>query len=187
MVYIKDATQLFLYVILGFMLFFILEKYLYWHHCHDPKCETHMFNYLNIMGDVLHNFSDGLIMGAVFVVDIKLGIATTIAIIVHEIPHELGNFMVLIYGGFSKFKALFFNFISALFAIVGTLFGYYFAHKVSGFSSVLLPFAAGGFIYIASCDLIPELHKETGLKKSAIIMSTFTLGIALMYILKIID
>jgi len=187
MEFIKDPIQLFLYVILGFVLFFVMEKYLYWHHCHNTKCEIHMFTYLNIAGDILHNFSDGLIMGTIFIVDVKLGIATTIAIVFHEIPHELGNFMVLIYGGFSKLKALFFNFLSSLFAISGTVVGYYFASRVSSFSKVLLPLAAGGFIYIASCDLIPELHKETGLKKSAFIMLTFALGIALMYLLKMIN
>jgi len=93
----------------------------------------------------------------------------------------------LIYGGFSKFRALFYNFLSSLFAIAGTLVGYYFAGKIGGFSSVLLPAAAGGFIYIASCDLIPELHKEEGGKRSALIMVTFTFGIVLMYFLKMLD
>ena len=135
----------------------------------------------------MHNFSDGLIIGAVFLVDIKVGIAATLAIVFHEIPNELGNFTVLVYGGFSKLKALLFNFLSALFAIAGTLVGYYFADKIPGFSAILLPLAAGGFIYIASCDLIPELHKEEGGKRSALIMVTFTFGIFLMYLLKTMD
>ena len=176
--------MLFLYVVSGYMLFFILEKYLHWRHCHSPECKIHRFTYLNIAGDIVHNFSDGLIIGAVFLIDIKVAIATTLAIIFHEIPHELGNFTVLIYGGLSKLKALSFNFLSSLFAIAGTIVGYYFASKISGFSSVLLPVAAGGFIYIASCDLIPELHKEEGGKRSALIMVTFTFGIVLMYLLK---
>ncbi len=183
---IKDPIQLFLYVVAGFMLFFVMEKYLYWRHCHEKECELHMFTYLNIVGDIVHNFSDGMIMGTLFMVDIKLGFAATLAIISHEIPHELGNFMVLVYGGFSKFKALIFNFVSALFAVLGTLFGFYFANRVSGFSSILLPMAAGGFIYIAACDLIPELHKENELGKSALTMLIFTIGIALMYLLKVL-
>jgi zinc and cadmium transporter len=183
--YVKDITQLFLYVILGYMLFFILEKYLHWRHCHSAECKIHRFTYLNIIGDIVHNFSDGLIIGAVFLVNIKVGIATTLAIIFHEIPHELGNFTVLVYGGFSKFKALFYNFLSSLFAIAGTIAGYYFASKINGFAAILLPAAAGGFIYIASCDLIPELHKEEGGKRSALIMVTFAFGIALMYFLKV--
>ena len=182
--YVKDITQLFLYVILGYMLFFILEKYLHWRHCHSAECKIHRFTYLNIVGDIVHNFSDGIIIGAVFLINIKVGIAATLAIIFHEIPHELGNFTVLVYGGFSKPKALFYNFLSSLFAIAGTIAGYYFASKINGFSAVLLPAAAGGFIYIASCDLIPELHKEEDGKRSALIMITFAFGIALMYLLK---
>jgi zinc and cadmium transporter len=182
--YVKDINQLFLYVILGYMLFFILEKYLHWRHCHSAECKIHRFTYLNIIGDIVHNFSDGLIIGAVFLVNIKVGIATTLAIIFHEIPHELGNFTVLVYGGFSKLKALFYNFLSSLFAIVGTIAGYYFASKINGFAAILLPAAAGGFIYIASCDLIPELHKEEDGKRSALIMITFAFGIILMYLLK---
>jgi len=182
--YVKDITQLFLYVILGYMLFFILEKYLHWRHCHSAECKIHRFTYLNIIGDIVHNFCDGLIIGAVFLINIKVGIATTLAIILHEIPHELGNFTVLVYGGFSKLKALFYNFLSSLFAIAGTIAGYYFASKINGFAAILLPVAAGGFIYIASCDLIPELHKEEDGKRSALIMITFAFGIALMYLLK---
>ncbi|HTZ11704.1 MAG TPA: ZIP family metal transporter [Candidatus Margulisiibacteriota bacterium] len=182
--YVKDITQLFFYIILGYTLFFILEKYLHWRHCHLAECEIHRFTYLNIIGDVVHNFSDGLILGAIFLINIKVGIATTLAIVFHEIPHELGNFTVLIYGGFSKSRALLFNFLSALFAIAGTIVGYYCASKISGFTSILLPVAAGGFIYIASCDLVPELHKEEDGKRSALIMAIFIFGIMLMYFLR---
>ena len=185
--YTKDITQLFLYIVCGYVLFFIIEKYLHWRHCHSADCEIHRFTYLNIVGDIVHNFSDGLIIGAVFLVDIKVGIATTLAIIFHEIPHELGNFTVLVYGGFSKARALFFNFLSSLFAIVGTIAGYYIAGRVGRFASIILPIAAGGFIYIASCDLIPELHKEEDGKRSALIMVTFISGILLMYLIKMID
>jgi zinc and cadmium transporter len=185
--YIQNRTHLFLYVILGYTLFFILEKYLHWRHCHSADCHMHRFTYLNIVGDMIHNFSDGLIIGAIFLIDIKVGVATTLAIIFHEIPHELGNFSVLVYGGFSKFKALFFNFLSSLFAIVGTLVGFYFATQIKGFAGIILPIAAGGFIYIASCDLIPELHKEEDGKRSALIMVTFVLGIMLMFFLKMLD
>lgn len=185
--YIKDIDQLFLYVVLGYLLFFILEKYLHWRHCHAPECSIHRFTYLNIVGDIVHNFGDGMIIGTIFLIDIKVGVAATLAIIFHEIPHELGNFTVLVYGGFSKFKALFFNFLSSLFAIAGTVIGYYFAAKVGNFARFLLPIAAGGFIYIASCDLIPELHKEEDGKRSALIMVTFIAGIVLMYLLKMVE
>lgn len=184
MEYVKDTNQLFLYVVLGYMLFFILEKYLHWRHCHDSECKIHLFTYLNIIGDGVHNFTDGLIIGVTFLVNIKVGIATTLAIIFHEIPHELGNFMVLVYGGFTKIKAIFFNFLSALFAIGGTIVGYYFAFNIKGFSNLLLPIAAGGFIYIASCDLVPELQKEEDRQRSLLIMMFFSLGVLLMYFLK---
>jgi zinc and cadmium transporter len=182
--YVKDNNQLFIFIIAGYLLFFIIEKYLHWRHCHDAECKFHTFTYMNIMGDIVHNFSDGLIIGAIFQTDVKVGIATTLAIIFHEIPHELGNFTVLVHGGFSKMKALTYNFLSSLFAIIGTVAGYYFTSRISGLPSVLLPAAAGGFIYIASCDLIPELHKEEDGKRSALIMVTFAFGIILMYFLK---
>ena len=182
--YLKDTSQLFIFIIAGYFLFFMIEKYLHWRHCHDAECKIHTFTYMNIAGDIVHNFSDGLIIGAIFQTDIKVGIVTTLAIVFHEIPHELGNFMVLIHGGFSKMRALTYNFLSSLFAIAGTFVGYYFADKISGFPRILLPAAAGGFIYIASCDLIPELHKEEDGKRSALIMITFAFGIILMYLLK---
>lgn len=175
----------FIYLILGFVLFFILEKYLYWRHCHKGKCEIHTFNYLNLIGDGIHNFIDGLIIGASFIIDIKVGVATTVAIIAHEIPQELGDFGVLLYGGFSKYKAIFYNSLSAVTAIFGTIAGYYFANQIGGFSNMLLAIAAGGFIYIASCDLIPELHKQPDLKSSTLSMLFFILGILLMLWLRL--
>jgi len=175
----------FIYVILGFVLFFILEKYFYWRHCHKGKCEIHTFTYLNLVGDGIHNFIDGLIIGTSFVLDIKVGLAATFAIILHEIPQELGDFGVLLYGGFSKSKALFYNFLSATTAIIGTIIGFYFSHCFNGFSGFLLPVAAGGFIYIASCDLIPELHRQPKLKDATLSMLFFILGIVLMLWLKI--
>jgi zinc and cadmium transporter len=185
--YIPDITHLFLYIVLGYLIFFAIEKYLHWRHCHEADCRYHRFTYLNIVGDIVHNFSDGLIIGAVFLIDIKVGIATALAIVFHEIPHELGNFTVLVYGGFSKTRALFFNFVSSLFAIAGTLAGYCLASRIGNLACILLPLAAGGFIYIASCDLVPELHKEEDGKKSALIMVTFVLGILLMHILKMVE
>lgn len=172
--------RVFLFTVIGFILFFILERYFYWRHCHEEKCDIHAFTYLNLIGDGAHNFIDGLIIGTSFLVDIKVGIIATIAIIMHEIPQELGDFAVLIYGGLSKFKVFFYNFLSALFAVIGTLVGYYFSSKAGYLSSFILPFAAGGFIYIASCDLIPELHKQKNAHKANISMLFFILGILLM-------
>ena len=180
-----DSFWVFIFVIFGFVCFFILEKFLYWRHCHKGKCEVHAFTYLNLIGDGVHNFIDGLIIGASFVVDIKVGMVTTLAIILHEVPQELGDFGVLLYGGFSKSKALFFNFLSATTAIFGTLLGCYLSNQIGGFSVSLLPFAAGGFIYIAACDLIPELHRQPDQKKAVWSMVFFLLGIGLMAWFKI--
>ncbi len=175
----------FIGVIVGFVLFFILEKYLYWRHCHNGKCDIHIFTYLNLIGDAIHNFIDGLIIGASFCADVRLGMVATTAIILHEVPQEMGDFGVLVYGGFSKTRALAFNFLSATTAIVGTAVGYLFAVHTQGFTNALLPIAAGGFIYIASCDLIPELHKQADTKKATASMLFFLLGILLMLGLKL--
>jgi zinc and cadmium transporter len=180
-------TQTFLFTIIGFILFFILERYFYWRHCHEEKCDIHAFTYLNLIGDGIHNFIDGLIIGASFIVDIKVGIITTTAIIMHEIPQELGDFGVLVYGGLSKFRVFFYNFISALTSVIGTIVGYYFSSRVDYLSNFILPFAAGGFIYIASCDLIPELHKQKNTYKANISILFFILGILLMAWLKSFD
>jgi len=180
-----EFFNIFSFTLLGFIFFFILEKYFHWRHCHQGECQIHSFTYLNIVGGAIHNFIDGLIIGASFSVNVDVGIVATIAIIAHEIPQELGDFGVLIYGGLSKFKALFYNFLSATTAIFGTLFGYYFSSHIEGLSSFLLPFAAGGFIYIAACDLIPELHRQPDQKKAMWSMLFFLLGIGLMAVLKI--
>ncbi len=174
-------SEVYLFVIVGFILFFILEKYLHWRHCHKGKCEIHTFTYLNLVGDGVHNFIDGLIIGSSFVVNINFGIATSFAIIMHEIPQEIGDFGVLVYGGLNKNKALFYNFLSALTAVLGTVIGYALANTSVFFLKLLMPVAAGGFIYIASCDLIPELHKQQNIKKSTLSMVVFILGVAFMY------
>ena len=174
-------SEVYLFVIVGFILFFILERYLHWRHCHKGKCDIHTFTYLNLVGDGVHNFIDGLIIGSAFVVNINFGIATSFAIIMHEIPQEIGDFGVLVYGGLSKHKALFYNFLSALTAILGTIIGFALANISDNFLKLLMPMAAGGFIYIASCDLIPELHKQQDIKKATLAMAVFILGVAFMY------
>lgn len=178
----KNAQlNVYLYVIVGFVLFFILERYLHWRHCHEGKCEIHAFTYLNLIGDGVHNFIDGLIIGSSFVISTSFGITSTFIIIIHEIPQEIGDFGVLIYGGFSKTKALFYNFLSALTAILGTIIGFSLANTSGAFLELLMPIAAGGFIYIASCDLIPELHKQKDIKKATLSIAVFILGVAFMY------
>ncbi|MBI5159393.1 ZIP family metal transporter [Candidatus Micrarchaeota archaeon] len=172
-----DVGNAFVFVLAGLISFLVLEKLLFWRHCHEGKCDVHAFTYLNLVGDGLHNFFDGMIIAASFMASVPAGVATTIAVIAHEIPQELGDFAVLIYGGFSKRKALAYNFLSAITAVAGALIVYFAGISADVLKSVLLPFAAGGFIYIASADLIPELHKEKNLKKSAVQIVLLVAGV----------
>ena len=147
----------------------------------------HLVGYMNLFADGVHNLIDGIIIGASYLVSLPVGIATTIAVIFHEIPHELGNFFVLLYAGFTKTKALFFNFLTGLFAILGTLVALLVGSRVEDFSSVMLPLAAGGFIYIAGSDLVPELNKESNLVKSVIQLVAIGTGVGLMLLLTMLD
>lgn len=168
-------------LVLGFVIFFLIEKYL-WHHCHSmgecKKEHEHKkpFTYLILFGDGIHNFIDGLIIAASFFVSVPFGIITTLLIISHEIPQELGDFAVLLYGGLRRSRALWYNFLSQIVCVLGGLIGYlsYAAYNVSTY---LLAFAAGGFIYIAASDLVPELHHEKNILKSIRIILFFLLGI----------
>jgi zinc and cadmium transporter len=176
----------YLYLLSGIILFFILERLLKWHHCHNnDDCDVHTFTYMSLIGDGVHNFIDGLIIVSAFSISFEAGIATTIAVASHEIPQELGDFGVLVHGGFSKIKALLWNFLSSITAVAGVIVGYILINNIQDISLVLLPFAAGGFIYISMSDQIPELHKENNLKKSLIYFMIFMLGLAFMYATKI--
>ena len=184
----KSASQtVFSWLIAGFIFFFFLEKYLHWRHCHQEGCEIHPFTYLNLVGDGVHNFTDGLVIGASFLINIHFGVVTTLVIILHEIPQEIGDFGVLVYGGFSKQKALYFNFLIALTCVLGTVGGYFISIYLKDFSAFLLPFTAGGFIYIAACDLVPELHKQLALKKSLASMAAFICGILFILFARMLD
>jgi zinc and cadmium transporter len=182
----KTGQSVWQYVVVGIVSFFIMEKFLYWRHCHDGKCSVHTFTYLNLIGDGVHNFIDGMVIATSFLISYSLGFATTLAVIFHEIPQEIGDFSILLYGGFRKRKALAYNFISALTAIVGSLIAYYSASYIKGVEQFLVPFAAGGFIYIATTDLMPELHRRTQVKDSLIQTATILIGLGLMLTLKIL-
>ena len=171
----------FINILIGFVLFLLIEKVLHWRHCHHGKCEVHTFAYMNIVGDIIHNLIDGMIIAAAFVTNIHLGITTTLAVAMHEIPQEIGDFGVLVHGGFKKTKALLLNFLTALTADIGGIIGYFLTNYSQPTAELLLPFAAGGFIYIAASDLIPEIRKETQLKKSLLYFGVFILGLLLMY------
>ncbi len=171
------------FILIGIVFSLFIEKIIHWRHCHMPVTKTHIhpFAYMNLFGDAVHNFIDGLIIGASYLVSVPVGIATTLAVIFHEIPQEIGDFGVLVHAGIDREKALLYNFLTATTAILGTLVALLLSSKISGITTFLSAFAAGSFIYIAGSDLIPELHKETQLKKSAVQIFTFILGIAIMY------
>ncbi len=178
------ASTVFLYVILGFIIFFIMEKFLHWRHCHEDACKVHPFAYVILAGDAVHNFIDGLVIGASFTISFHFGLITTLVIILHEIPQEFGDFAVLIYGGINKIKALYYNFIIGLTCVAGTVLGFYLSKASVDFFKFLLPITAGGFVYIAACDLVPELHKQRDMAKSVFSLFAFLAGILFIYIAK---
>lgn len=177
-----------LFILLGIIAFFILEKFIHWRHCHKIASphHPHPFSYIILLGDSVHNLIDGMIISASYLVSFEIGLATTLAVIFHEIPHEIGNFGSLIYSGFTRKKALGYNFLSGLFAVLGALIVLLINFNSVQISNFLIPFAAGGFIYIAGTDLIPELHKHTEIKKSLGQLGMFVLGIVLMLLLLIL-
>lgn len=183
-----DILKVFLFALLGFLSFFILENFVHWHHHHSKEHPEIMpLSYLILISDSVHNFIDGIAIAASFVVSFPLGIATSLAVILHEIPQEIGDFGILIYGGIKKAKALFLNFISAVAAVFGGLTGFFLSEKIGESVIFLLPFAAGNFIYIACSDLIPEIKEKTPPKRTISYFFIFLLGLALMYALSLIN
>ncbi len=165
------------------------EKIIRRNHCHMPitKEHKHPFAIMNLVWDMVHNLIDGLIIGASYLVSIPVGIATTIAVIFHEIPQEMWDFGVLIHGGFTKKRAVFLNFFTALTAVLGVIIAFLLYRYVDGMIFALIPFAAGTFIYIAGSDLIPELHKENKLSQSISQILFFLLGIWVMSLLLLLE
>jgi len=173
--------------LISFIVFFLIEKILHWRHCHESDCSVHTFGYMNLVGDSIHNFIDGLVIASVFMVDVKLGIATTIAVAIHEIPQEIGDYGVLVYAGFRRKIALILNYAVALTVVLGGIVGYFSFSSLESFLPYLMPFAAGGFVYIAASDLMPEIKKESNFKKSVISFFVFLLGITVMYLVKFLS
>lgn len=167
--------------LLGFIAFIFLETYFHWHRC--KECKIHPFSYVMVAGDAIHNFLGGIILAASFIVSIPLGIATTIAIIAHELPQQLGIFGVLVKGGFERNKAILYSFGAQSTVLLGAVVGYFLSGATEGFVPLLVPFAAGNFIYIAASDLIPEMHKSDGMERIVGLLA-FGLGLALMILIK---
>ena len=183
----KAILNLFLYLLFGFCFFFFLEVFIKWHHHHATEHpEIKPFSYLILVSDGVHNFIDGLVIAASFVISIPLGMVAFTAVALHEIPQEIGDFGVLIYGGFKPGKALILNFLSAIIAILGGIFGFFLSEKIGNSIVFLLPFAAGNFIYIACSDIIPEIKTKVNVGKSIIYFLTFLAGIGIMFLTKIL-
>jgi len=196
----ETILNIFLYVIFGFCVFFALEQLIKWHHHHSihhpgikPRSDKNSnsskikpFSYLILISDGVHNFIDGLIIAGSFIAGPQVGFITAISVALHEIPQEIGDFGVLLCGGFKKKKALFLNFISATTIVLGGIVGFFVSGVLGEGALFLLPFAAGNFIYIAASDLVPEIKERDNSKKSAIYLLMFLLGIGLMFLIKII-
>ena len=174
-------------LVMGVVAFFILEKVLHWHHSHLPTEEVlHPVATMNLVGDGLHNFIDGAIVAAAFTVSPELGIATAIAVALHEIPQELGDFGILVHAGLAPRRALLLNFATGAMAIIGGAIAL-FLGSVTAIERPLLPFTAGAFVYIASTDLIPELHKEPEPAKSAVQVLALIAGVGTMVALRVFE
>jgi len=198
----------FAFIIFGYVIFFVLERFIYWFHGHAHEKENGLVCYtglgegedyslsrsngiksfalLNLIGDGLHNYLDGLIIMVAFLSGTRNGIIITLAVLFHEFPQEIGDFGILLYGGFSKKKALFFNFISGMIALLGGLTAFFLSDTVEVFNLFFLAFSGGGFLYIASTELMPELIKEKDLKKSIIQAMIFLCGLILIISLVIL-
>ncbi|TSC59395.1 MAG: zinc/iron permease [Candidatus Peregrinibacteria bacterium Greene0416_62] len=176
-------------ILIGIIASFVIEKIIHWHHCHvlPSSDHHHPVGMLTLVGDGIHNIVDGALIAGSFLVSPELGIATTIAIALHEIPQEISDYALLIYSGYSRNKALLWNFVSALASVLGAVFVLLGRDEHPEFLTLLMAFAAGNFLYIAGADLIPELHKETRLRSALIQLLLICSGIGLMQALTLLE
>lgn len=175
-----NRLSIYIWVFVGFTAFFALEQFLHWHHCHRVPCEHRIqpITYLILVADGLHNFIGGLAVAGAFLIDVRVGLSAWLAAAAHEVPQELGDFGILVHGGWRKGRALLFNFLSALTFLLGGLVAY--AASLRFDVTFLLPFAAGNFIYIAAADLIPEVKHEDSLARAGVHFGAFLLGLVLL-------
>ena len=179
-----NTTAFWAWIVAGFSVFLILEQFLHWHHCHRAVATEHRpLTWLILIADGLHNFIGGLAVAGAFLIDIRVGISAWLAAAAHEIPQELGDFGIMVHGGWTKTRALAFNVLSAVTFLIGGLIAWGVSLRID--VAFLLPFAAGNFIYIAAADLIPEINKVRTLREGAIHFSFFALGVALLMTLRV--
>lgn len=189
-----DERLVFPIIAFGYVFFLFMERGLYWYHGHGHKHEfptseremnhndmTKGFAYLNVFGDFLHNFIDGMIIAASFVNGVTVGVAASIAVAFHELPQEMGDYGILVYAGFERRKALLYNFAAALSIVAGGLFGSFFISYVAELSSWMIAFSAGAFLFLSASELIPEIHDDRDWKKSLIQIIFLLLGMITIY------
>lgn len=157
-----SVDNIFLFVLFGVVLFFLVEKFIHWHHCTKTSCHKKPQGALILIGDFVHNFLDGIVIAGAFLINIKTGLIITISVILHEIPQEIGDFAILLNAGYKKKKALFLNFISALSSVIGGIVGYFAIKAITDLAPYITLVAAGGFVYIALSEIVPEIHKHKG-------------------------
>jgi len=187
----RDLHQISLIVLIGILVFFILEKLLVWRHCHGSHCENHspVVNHdvkkgsILIIGDCFHNFIDGILIASAFIVDINLGLITALAIIVHEIPQEISNFSILINSGYSLSRTLLMNIVTGCAMILGAILAYFVLNDLEFLIPMILAFAASSMIYVAISDLIPTLHKKVEIKQTFQQTFSIFLGVLIIYFL----
>jgi zinc and cadmium transporter len=180
-------------ILIGILLFFVLEKLVLWRHCHVEQCEAHdppvaahhdhgRSGSMIMVGDTFHNFVDGVLIAAAFLADRDLGIVTAVAIIAHEIPQEVGDFLILLHSGFSKSLALLFNLLSSLAMVLGGALGYLALEGVQDWIPPLLGLAAASMLYVSVADLIPGLHKRPELQATLQQVVLIVLGVATIWL-----
>ncbi|MEK7502124.1 MAG: ZIP family metal transporter [Patescibacteria group bacterium] len=180
-----SKINVFAYVLLGILGFFLLERFIHWfhHHQHEyPDEKVKPTVSLIIIGDSVHNFIDGVVIAVTFLVSVPLGIVTTLAVAAHEIPQEIGDFGILLHKGIKKKRVLALNLISALMAIIGAFIAYFLGERIQAFLPILLSITAGFFIYIAASDLIPEIHHENRKGFAVIETALLFLGVIVIWV-----
>lgn len=188
---VQAVENVLIYSLIGIMIFYLLEKTLLWYHHHSVEHiwhgkhpaeeKAHSVGYLITFGDTLHNFIDGLVISAGFLADVRLGITTALAVLFHELPQEIGEFAVLLHAKFSRAKIILYSLAAQMTAVVGVLIGFFYLPLFENLEAILIAIAAGGFIYIAATDLLPETHRERSLNKSLMQVILLILGVLVIW------
>ena len=176
-------------VLAGLLVFFLLEKLVLWRHCHHDDCDVHTGAHdhaasgrLILIGDAMHNLVDGVLIAAAFLTDFHLGVATSVAVIAHEIPQEVGDLAILLHAGFSRLRALTLNLLVSLTSVLGGVAGYLWLDGARAFLPYALAVAASSFIYVAVADLIPGMHKRVDFRSAAAQIILIMAGIGVIEI-----